>query len=64
MVSIAWSQRRHLGWCCRPRRCRRAAVQQRSLLANQWKILTRGGAQLFQMNFQALQAVEPWKVAL
>ena len=32
--------------------------QQRSWLASQWKNLTRGGAQLFQISFQELQSEE------
>ena len=30
MVSGSWSQRRHLGWCCRPRLASLDAVQHRS----------------------------------
>jgi hypothetical protein len=33
-------------------------------LATQWKNLTRGGAQHFQIISQALQSVEPWNVTL
>lgn len=34
IVSKAWSHRRHRGWCCRPRRARRSAVQHLSCCAS------------------------------
>jgi hypothetical protein len=58
-VSGYWSQRRHLGWCCSPLLASLSAVQQRSRFAIQWKNLTRGGAQAFQMRCHARQLVEP-----
>jgi hypothetical protein len=63
IVSGSWSHRVHRGLCWRPRRCKRSAVQHLFLLASHRKNLTRGGAQLFQINFQALQVVDPWKEA-
>jgi hypothetical protein len=38
-------------------------AQQRSRLASQWKNLTWSGAQHFQVSFQVLQVMEPWKDA-
>lgn len=37
IVSMVWSQRRHLGWCCSPHLASLSAVQQRSWAASQWK---------------------------
>jgi hypothetical protein len=50
-------------WCGNPRLAKRSAVQQRSKSASQWKNLTRGGAQHFQIIFHEGEAVEPWKEA-
>ena len=61
--SDAWSQSGQQGGCGSPLRARRSAVQQRPRFASQWKNFTRGGAQAFQVSFQAGQEVEPWKVA-
>ena len=63
IVSGAWSQSGHRGWCWRPRRAKRSAVQYRSWLANQWKNFTLGGAQFFHMSFHEKQVMDPWKVA-
>jgi hypothetical protein len=60
MVSGSWSQSSHRGWCCRRWRSSLSAVQHLSLLASQWRNLTRGGAQVFQMIRQELQEVDPW----
>ena len=54
MVSGSWSQRGQRAGCCKPRQARQSVVQHRSRWANQWKNLTRGGAQLFQVSFQAV----------
>ena len=62
-VSGAWSQSGQHAGCCKPRRARRSAVQHRSKWASQWKKRTRGGAQHFQVSFQASHAVDPWNVA-
>ena len=63
IVSGSWSHRRHRGWCCRPRRASRSAVQQRSCHAIQRKNFTFGGARLLHMSFQEWQPVAPRKVA-
>jgi hypothetical protein len=59
IVSAAWSHRGHWGGCCSPRRARQSAVQHLSRLASHWKNLTRGGAQLLQVSFQAAQVIAP-----
>ncbi|EMS60044.1 putative E3 ubiquitin-protein ligase XBOS34 [Triticum urartu] len=62
IVSGAWSQSGHHGWCWRPRLAKWSAVQHRSWLANQWKNFTLGGAQFFHMSFHEKQVMDPWRV--
>jgi hypothetical protein len=61
MVSGTWSHSKHLGWCCRPLRARRSAIQQRSRQASQQKNLTGGGAHVFQLSFHELDVTMTWR---
>jgi hypothetical protein len=62
IVSGFWSHKTHRWQCCRRRRCNLSAVQYMFLFASH-KNLTWGGTQHFQISFQALQAIDPWKDA-